>query len=393
MKKNLKLLIHSGSGNRGCEAIIRGCYETFKDNYNLTVYSASMIQDKKVSLNQIVNLKDGAAHYGKLIGSIKYVEDYVSYKYGNGVMQVKNIYKPLIKDITSNDITMIIGGDVYCYGKPYVYYRFNDLLKSKFKIFYGCSIEPKSIDEEMKKDLSNYDLIVARESITYDALKNNNVKNAYLYPDPAFMMKVKEVELDDFFDSKDIIGINLSPLISDLGKNNTIVLNSYINMVKYILENTNYKIALIPHVIWNKSNDYEILKELKNYFPNEERIELISGNYSAEELKYIIGKCCMFIGARTHSTIAAYSQCIPTLVIGYSVKARGIAKDLFGTYDKYVYPVQSIKDENDLLEPLKFLFENYESIKNHLETIMPNYIKKTKEVVDILDEKLKGVNL
>lgn len=101
----------------------------------------------------------------------------------------------------------------------------------------------------------------------------------------------------------------------------------------------------------------------------------------------------MFIGARTHSTIAAYSQCIPTLVIGYSVKARGIAKDLFGTYDNYVYPVQQIQNENDLIAPLEFLISNKDSIKKHLENIMPEYISKTKEVVEILNNKLKGVNL
>ena len=56
----------------------------------------------------------------------------------------------------------------------------------------------------------------------------------------------------------------------------------------------------------------------------------------------------MFIGARTHSTIAAYSSGVPTLVVGYSVKAKGIAKDLFGTEENYVLPVQALKEENNL---------------------------------------------
>ena len=36
--------------------------------------------------------------------------------------------------------------------------------------------------------------------------------------------------------------------------------------------------------------------------------------------------------------------------MGYSVKARGIAKDLLGTDENYVVPVQSLKSEDDLLE-------------------------------------------
>ena len=45
---------------------------------------------------------------------------------------------------------------------------------------------------------------------------------------------------------------------------------------------------------------------------------------------------------------AAYSSGVPTLVVGYSVKARGIARDLFGTEDDYVLPVQSLKTPDDL---------------------------------------------
>lgn len=386
----LKLLIHSGSGNRGCEAIIRGTHEVFGKSFDIEVYSAAINQDKKVELNKIVELKDGCSHYGKIYNFIKYCENYVSYKYGNGALQVKNLYGKLIKEIKSDDITMVIGGDVYCYGKPYVYYRFNDLLKSKFRIFYGCSIEPDTIDQEMKNDLNKYNIIIARESITYNALKSNGINHSYLLPDPAFLMRAEEIMLDDFFVQNDVIGINLSPLISNLGRNKEIVFDSYLCMINYILKNTQYSVALIPHVIWETSNDYKILNELYNEINDKSKVKLIDAKYNAQQLKYIIGKCKMFIGARTHSTIAAYSQCIPTLVIGYSVKARGIAKDLFGTEENYVFPVQKITNENDLIAKVKWLIENYDSIKKHLKKIMPNYILKTSDANNILLNDLKN---
>ena len=385
----LKLLIHSGSGNRVCEAIIRGTSEVFGKNFDLEIYSVDVEQDKKVKLDEVVRLNAGCFKYGSVRGFIKHCEDYVSYKFGNGKLQVKNIYGKMIKEIKSDDITMVIGGDVYCYGKPYVYYRFNDLLKSKFRIFYGCSIEPDTIDQEMKNDLNKYNIIIARESITYNALKSNGINHSYLLPDPAFLMRAEEIMLDDFFVQNDVIGINLSPLISNLGRNKEIVFDSYLCMINYILKNTQYSVALIPHVIWETSNDYKILNELYNEINDKSKVKLIDAKYNAQQLKYIIGKCKMFIGARTHSTIAAYSQCIPTLVIGYSVKARGIAKDLFGTEENYVFPVQKITNENDLIAKVKWLIENYDSIKKHLEKIMPNYILKTGEANNILLNEMK----
>ena len=53
---------------------------------------------------------------------------------------------------------------------------------------------------------------------------------------------------------------------------------------------------------------------------------------NCEELKGYISRCRFFIGARTHATIAAYSSQVPTLVVGYSVKAKGIAKDRIRKY-------------------------------------------------------------
>jgi polysaccharide pyruvyl transferase WcaK-like protein len=70
---------------------------------------------------------------------------------------------------------------------------------------------------------------------------------------------------------------------------------------------------------------------------------------NCRELKHIISRCRFFIGARTHVTIAAYSSCVPTLVLGYSVKSRGIARDLFGTEVGYVLPVQKLTDSYELV--------------------------------------------
>lgn len=84
-----------------------------------------------------------------------------------------------------------------------------------------------------------------------------------------------------------------------------------------------------------------------------------------------------FIGARTHATIAAYSSCVPTLVIGYSIKAKGIAKDIFGTYENYVLPVQSLKNKDDLINAFEWMKINEASIKQHLDKFMPKYKEKT----------------
>ena len=46
----------------------------------------------------------------------------------------------------------------------------------------------------------------------------------------------------------------------------------------------------------------------------------------------------LFAGARTHSTIAALSTGVPTLSFAYSIKARGINRDIFGNTDYCLEP-------------------------------------------------------
>jgi polysaccharide pyruvyl transferase WcaK-like protein len=112
----------------------------------------------------------------------------------------------------------------------------------------------------------------------------------------------------------------------------------------------------VPHVVWSNNDDRKPLSMLYEEFKDTKRVIFIE-DAPAEVLKGYISKCSFFVGARTHSTIAAYSSGVPTLVIGYSVKSRGIATDLFGTYDRYVLPVQDICDPKALIESYEFIMK------------------------------------
>ena len=132
---------------------------------------------------------------------------------------------------------------------------------------------------------------------------------------------------------------------------------------------------------------YSVLNYLYKKFKLSNRVIFVQEN-NAMSLKYIISQCCMFIGARTHSTIAAYSTCVPTLVLGYSIKAKGIAKDLFGNYENYVLPTQELSTVNDLINAFKWMDSNKDQIRSHLNSNIDMYIVKHKTIFKEID-KLK----
>lgn len=220
-------------------------------------------------------------------------------------------------------------------------------------------------------DIASYDLITARESITYEALKKVN-PNTVAVTDPAFGLETIVPPLPEGFEPGNTVGINLSPLVKLSEKLPGVTLENYKALISHILDTTGMKIALIPHVIWQGNDDREALAELKSFFPNSDRIITVP-DMGCREIKGIISKCRFFVGARTHATIAAYSSAVPTLVVGYSVKARGIARDLFGDETGYVLPVQSLREKTDLTEAFENIAENENAIKDRLGNIMPEW--------------------
>ena len=249
--------------------------------------------------------------------------------------------------------------------------------KKKMKtVLFGCSIEPELLeDRNIVQSLKKYTLITPRESITYEALQNAGLSNIKWFPDPAFTLKAVKPTLPEGFSKNNTIGINVSPMIIENETNSGAVMQNYIALLQHIIASTQMQIALIPHEVRPHSDDRKSLGELYKQFKDTGRVILVE-DHNCMELKGYIASCRMFIGARTHATIAAYSSCVPTLAVGYSVKAKGIAKDIFGTYQDYVLPVQTIENKDDLIHAFEWLKQRETEIREHLTGFMPHYIEK-----------------
>ena len=234
------------------------------------------------------------------------------------------------------------------------------------------------------EDLKKYDYIIARESITFNWLLEAGIQKEKigLYPDSAFTLEKdsNHKKIDDRFK---YVGINMSPVIMDTENGKTLIYNNYRKLIEYILKETNYHILLIPHVVWGNSDDRKAMMRLYDVFKNSGKIDLVE-DQNACKLKDIISKCELFVGARTHSTIAAYSSCVPTLVVGYSVKSKGIAKDIFGCYENYVIGNNELIEEDNLQKAFIWLEENKKEIQIHLNNFMPEYIKRAYEAGDVI---------
>ena len=99
-------------------------------------------------------------------------------------------------------------------------------------------------------------------------------------------------------------------------------------------------------------------------------------------------RCRSFIGARTHSTIAALSTGVPTIAIAYSQKARGIFRDLFGN-EEYLVPIGELRTET-LLRAWDKLRANEHIVRRSLEENRPEMSAGAQRNPTALAEVLRG---
>ena len=371
--KKILLYNHGGCENKGCEAIVRSTAALFSEEAEICLASDQAQYDQTVGLvgvKEIIPSVISPYSLDRLINS-------VAFRLGaSRESEVARRYAPVIRK-GKKSICLSIGGDTYCYGRPEHLLVINGRLKKAGTpmALWCCSIEPDLLSGELLEHLRTYDLIVARESITYDALCSVGLP-AMLSCDPAFTLAVKELPLPNEWKPEGTIGVNVSPLVLGKAKDKAKALDAFEAMIRHILVTSSDSVALIPHVTWGHDSDLDSLGELKARFADEKRVFMLDSGLNACEVKGYISRLKLLITARTHASIAAYSTCVPTLVIGYSIKARGIARDLFGDEALHLIPAQELDSSAQLIEAYDALAARADEERQYLKNKLPGYVKQ-----------------
>lgn len=383
--------IHLNGNNRGCEAIAKGTIEVLSLNKNKYVGLTTDLQlDSNLGINDIGTLVS-AKRVNQFFRGIAYLKRVITCS-KDYTDSYRNYYGDFLKLLNKDDICMITGGDMFCYGDNELNYIIDYMAKRKIPtVLWGCSFGPENLTPAKKKALNQITSITARESLTYDYFVNElKMKKVKLVSDPAFTLMPQECELPNYFNNN-IIGINLSNFTSETYSDDNVFFNSFMGMIEYIISNTDLTIVLIPHVFWKGQDDRIVCKLIKEKVSVPERIKIINTekmNYC--QIRYAISKCKYFIGARTHAMISAYSTCTPSIALGYSIKSRGIAKDL-GLDERLVIDYHNVKSSDELIERFAYMIQNEEQIRKHLQIVMPEYTKKAYLGKDVI-EKLQKEN-
>jgi polysaccharide pyruvyl transferase WcaK-like protein len=377
------LLVGNGPySNRGCEAIVRGTTRILDAAFgSQTFYVAA-------SFGSPAQIKAQAAYetfprmrHEWLAPKGRISADYLKFQ-ANRFLGVKcNLcLHRLPPDAPQCSAALQVGGDNYSldYGFPQQFMQIDRRLERQGVplVLWGASVGPFGKDpvceREMTKHLSKFCLIIVRESRSYRYLQSLELKNISQVANPAFLMEPQPVT--DLVLPANFLGINLSPLTAknvtggDVSKWCGICAAAVARM----LSQCDLPVILVPHVFTpvTENDDHAFLQAVARATDSPRRVTVLGTDYTAAQLKWVIGKATVFAGARTHSTIAALSMGVPTVSLAYSVKAWGINEDVFGHTD-YCMDVSELQREPALADRMSALLANKESIQCQLRSRLP----------------------
>ena len=232
--------------------------------------------------------------------------------------------------------------------------------------------------ERAKKSMAQAQLVMARDEqsfrFTRELLPSQQDVTEYI--DVAFFLPYTRVDLDKKWLH---VGLNVSALLwhgGYTGDNQFGLKEDYKDMVCQIIEHflalPNVQLHLIPHVISKEKveDDYSVAEMIARKY-NCSSIVLPAKFKSPVEAKSYISSMDFFMGARMHSTIAAFSSGVTVVPMAYSRKFNGLFMETLG----YCHLVDmKTEDMQQVLSQIKNSFDNREqlhtAIQNKLNTIV-----------------------
>ncbi len=399
---NVWLIHHGGTYNRGCEAIVRTTTPLIRRLYpqaRITLWSGTPRTDRR----RLGALQLRIASQSRRWSAWKMPLQLCKLLPGQSGARLSKAWFKMLPG--SPDVVLSIGGDNYtleCGGHTPAFQSMDMpfLLTPVPFVIWAASIgpfeqEPGAV-ETMRRFLSKADLITAREPLTARYLKellSPEVRTCEVC-DPAFLLNPAPCDspATAFVERHRPVGLNASALSSRVaGKQPGDICGTLAGFIRRLVTEGRH-VLLVPHVYgdgcpdWNDDRDYLAQVAAAAAVPAD-HLHLVREELGAEALKGLIAQCDTFIGARTHATIAALSSCVPTLSLSYSLKSRGINRDLFG-HEDFVLPVADTSVDS-LYACWHHLQVSRKEVANHLRDVQERIRAGANRNVDALADLLQ----
>lgn len=254
--------------------------------------------------------------------------------------------------------------------------------------------------------------IVTRGRITHEYAQGLGLNNIVAGADYAFSLEMDGTEeqavgqqLDlSFFGSEAGSGSNDDGARVDVvGVCPSVVLQKKVDadggdyvgqMVTFIehLRAAGKKVLLVPHSVRTDTekthnNDLPLCNQIYGQLRPGDDLLYIDRELSSQHLRYVIGRCDLFVASRFHAMVSSLAMAVPTLVIGWSHKYREVL-EMFELED-WAFGHGQLTPEY-LQQRFAELDAQRQEVQNKLDTHLPEVKARSIAQADLIAELVQN---
>jgi colanic acid/amylovoran biosynthesis protein len=333
----------------------------------------------------------------------------------NYVGRLDSNYQQALREIRSASAVIASGGDVFAseYGHRSLLSHLRPLeVAKKFKVpyfFHAQSIGPFKTDPDARafaRVAAGAAGITVRERLSHEYLVKHlalQSPRAVHTADPAFLLRLPEEDILSGMrghygigQSRPTVALSVSQAICNwTNSDSERHFASWCRVITFLRSQLDANIVLIPHVqeVAVQNDDRILATELMRHFRFDPQIRLAGGDFTASEFKGLISQCDLVVAERMHAAIAGLSTAVPTVAIGYSVKAEGILSDLFDletVKNSLLIPLAEFLDEKTALETIKLAWADRDTIRRKLSSVLPGIRARASMSFDLIERALRS---
>ena len=336
------------SGNKGASAMLESAIQTLDERLGEVEFTLlSMYPEEDREQNPYPNLtvvKADPAELGVVINSLALLHRLLP------PLRPLLRRKKSVRALAEADVLLDQGGITFTDGREkFLLYNVASILPALnlhtpvFKCAQAVGLFNNPINRIVSKIfLPKSACTVTRGRITHAYAEGLGLKNLVAGADYAFSLEMDGTEAQavsqhvdlSFFEGGDVVGVCPSVVLQ---KKVDAREGDYIGqMVQFIerLRASGRKVMLVPHSVRTgtdktHNNDLPLCTEIASRLAPGDDLLFIDRELSSQQLRYLIGRCHLFVASRFHAMVSSLAMAVPTVVIGWSHKYREVL-EMFG---------------------------------------------------------------
>ncbi|MEU1972493.1 polysaccharide pyruvyl transferase family protein [Microbacterium sp. NPDC019599] len=331
------------SGNKGASAMLEAAMQTLGerlDDPQFTLLSMYPVEDAAQNVYPNLEIVPAAPRQlGVTINSLA-----LAYRILPFLRKTLRSRSRAIRALAESDVLLDQGGITFTDGREkFLLYNVASILPALntrtpvFKCAQAVGPFQNPINRWASKTyLPKARTIVTRGRITHEFAEGLGLTNLVAGADYAFSLELDGTEHDavaehvhmEFFDG-DVVGVCPSVV---LRKKVDARGGDYAGQIVSFIESVRAqgkRVLLVPHSVRTgtdktHNNDLPLCREISARLRPGDDVLFIDRELTSQQLRYVIGRCSLFVASRFHAMVSSLAMAVPTLVIGWSHKYREV---------------------------------------------------------------------